>query len=310
MWARIRETLADWYILIFAICLIAGGMCAASHQAAAPTTTQQSTTQTPTAPSPTSVAMSQQPQRSPAATPPAPSQPSARQTPTTPAGSPAAPVAAPKQTPPPASHDHDTQTMAANAPPPSTKSEQAPVATAAAATAGGGDAAAGRLVYRKCQACHSMDAGKNLLGPSLAGIMGRKAGIESAYNYSPAMKQSGLVWDGKTLDAYLADPQKLVPGNKMPFPGSKPITIAPTSSLTWPQAPNRHRLPSQPISRHRAQPRRTPRRPRANRRRKARPERALPTYPTRNSHCGRGSPKAAWSTSASAERSRTRSIRS
>jgi nitrite reductase (NO-forming) len=66
-----------------------------------------------------------------------------------------------------------------------------------------------------------MDAGKNLLGPSLAGIMGRKAGIESAYNYSPAMKQSGLVWDGKTLDAYLADPQKLVPGNKMPFPGLK-----------------------------------------------------------------------------------------
>src|SRR5215831_7718725 len=46
MWARIRETLADWYILIFAICLIAGGMFAASHQAAAPTTTQQSTTQT------------------------------------------------------------------------------------------------------------------------------------------------------------------------------------------------------------------------------------------------------------------------
>ena len=66
-----------------------------------------------------------------------------------------------------------------------------------------------------------MDAGKNLLGPSLAGIMGRKAGTESAYNYSPAMKQSGLVWDGKTLDAYLADPQKLVPGNKMPFPGLK-----------------------------------------------------------------------------------------
>jgi nitrite reductase (NO-forming) len=66
-----------------------------------------------------------------------------------------------------------------------------------------------------------MDAGKNLLGPSLAGIMGRKAGTESGYNYSPAMKQSGLVWDGKTLDAYLADPQKLVPGNKMPFPGLK-----------------------------------------------------------------------------------------
>ena len=66
-----------------------------------------------------------------------------------------------------------------------------------------------------------MDAGKNMLGPSLAGIMGRKAGAEPNYNYSAAMKQSGLVWDGKTLDAYLADPQKLLPGNKMPFPGLK-----------------------------------------------------------------------------------------
>jgi nitrite reductase (NO-forming) len=66
-----------------------------------------------------------------------------------------------------------------------------------------------------------MDAGKNMLGPSLAGIMGRKAGTESGYNYSPAMKQSGLVWDGNTLDAYLADPQKLIAGNKMPFPGLK-----------------------------------------------------------------------------------------
>ncbi|HVI64894.1 MAG TPA: multicopper oxidase domain-containing protein, partial [Bradyrhizobium sp.] len=227
MWARIRETLADWYILIFAICLIAGGMFAASHQAAAPTTTQQSTTQTPTAPSPANVATSQQSQRPPSATPPAPPQPSAQKTPTTPAGSPAASVpppdnsAADKQTSPPASHDHGMQTMAANAPPPSSAGGPAPVAAVVPAATGGGDAAAGRLVYRKCQACHSMDAGKNLLGPSLAGIMGRKAGAESGYNYSPAMKQSGLVWDGNTLDAYLADPQKLVPGNKMPFPGLK-----------------------------------------------------------------------------------------
>jgi nitrite reductase (NO-forming) len=45
-----------------------------------------------------------------------------------------------------------------------------------------------------------MDAGKNLLGPSLAGIIGRKAGTEASYNYSAAMKQSGLVSEGKTLD--------------------------------------------------------------------------------------------------------------
>ena len=221
MWARIRETLADWSILIVAICLIAGGLFAAAHQAPAPTTMEQSTTQPPPGPAPTNVAKSQPPQRAPSATPSAPSQPSAQPPPASPAPSPAAPVAAAKQPSAPASHDHGTQTTAATAPPPAAASEKAPVATAAAATPGGGDAAAGRLVYRKCQACHSMDAGKNMLGPSLAGIRGRKAGAEPGYNYSAAMKQSGLVWDDKTLDAYLADPQKLVPGNKMPFPGLK-----------------------------------------------------------------------------------------
>src|SRR5262249_18515749 len=84
-----------------------------------------------------------------------------------------------------------------------------------------GDAAAGRQVFRKCQACHSMEPAKNMLGPSLAGLIGRKAGSESGYNYSQAMKQTNITWDAKTLDAYLADPQKTVPGNKMPFPGLK-----------------------------------------------------------------------------------------
>ena len=60
-----------------------------------------------------------------------------------------------------------------------------------------------------------------MLGPSLAGVVGRKSGSETGYNYSQAMKQSNLVWDPATLDAYLADPQKEVPGNKMPFPGLK-----------------------------------------------------------------------------------------
>jgi nitrite reductase (NO-forming) len=66
-----------------------------------------------------------------------------------------------------------------------------------------------------------MEPGKNILGPSLAGIIGRKAGGEAGYSYSPAMTQAGIVWDEKTLDAYLADPAKTVPGNKMPFPGLK-----------------------------------------------------------------------------------------
>ena len=96
-----------------------------------------------------------------------------------------------------------------------------PQPTANATSASGGDAGAGRLVFRKCQACHSLEPGKNILGPSLAGIIGRKAGAEPGYNYSPAMKQANFVWDAKALDAYLSDPQKVVPGNKMPFPGLK-----------------------------------------------------------------------------------------
>ena len=63
--------------------------------------------------------------------------------------------------------------------------------------------------------------GKNGVGPSLANIVGEKAAAVPGYNFSPAMKASNLTWDAATLDAYLADPQKVVPGNKMPFPGLK-----------------------------------------------------------------------------------------
>jgi len=84
-----------------------------------------------------------------------------------------------------------------------------------------GDASAGRQVFRKCQACHSLEPGKNLVGPSLAGIMGKKSGSDANFNYSPPMKQAGITWTPQTLDQYLADPQKAVPGNRMPFPGLK-----------------------------------------------------------------------------------------
>lgn len=108
-------------------------------------------------------------------------------------------------------HDH------APAPPASAKVIPAAVSQPAMT----GDVAEGRQVFRKCQACHSLDAGKNGVGPSLARIVGEKAGDAPGYNFSPAMKASNLVWDAATLDAYLTDPQKVVPGNKMPFPGLK-----------------------------------------------------------------------------------------
>ena len=99
------------------------------------------------------------------------------------------------------------------------KGQQNNVAANAAALQG--DAAAGRQVFKKCQACHSLEPRKTILGPSLAGIVGRKAATDPNFSYSPAMKQAALTWDPPTLDAYLAEPAKLVPGNRMPFPGLK-----------------------------------------------------------------------------------------
>jgi nitrite reductase (NO-forming) len=124
-----------------------------------------------------------------------------------------------------ASPAHDHMAQATPSPPPTTHGQAAPPAKpsapVAAAAGGTGDAAAGRLVFRKCQACHSMDAGKNMLGPSLAGVIGRKAGTLPSYDYSPAMKNADIVWNAQTLDKYLSNPGKTVPGNKMPFPGLK-----------------------------------------------------------------------------------------
>ncbi len=130
---------------------------------------------------------------------------------------PATQSAAPKRN---GGHDHTAQANSTVAP---ASSGQAPARTANAATSptSGGDPAAGRLVFRKCQACHSLESGKNMLGPSLAGIIGRKAGSEPNYNYSPAMKKADIVWNAQSLDQYLDDPAKVVPGNKMPFPGLK-----------------------------------------------------------------------------------------
>jgi len=110
-----------------------------------------------------------------------------------------------------------------------------------------GDAVAGRQVYKKCQACHSLEPGKNMLGPSLSSIVGRKSAIEATFSYSPAMKKAALTWDQATLDAYLADPQKVIPGNQMPFPGLKTsrdrddviaFLAAPSSSSGTPTAAN------------------------------------------------------------------------
>lgn len=84
-----------------------------------------------------------------------------------------------------------------------------------------GDAEKGKKVYNKCKACHSLEPGKNKIGPSLAGIVGRTAGTVEGYKYSKAMADSGIVWDDANLDAYLTKPKDFMPGNKMTFAGIK-----------------------------------------------------------------------------------------
>jgi cytochrome c len=71
-----------------------------------------------------------------------------------------------------------------------------------------------------CRTCHTMKEGDNRQGPSLAGIIGRRAGSLPGFNYSPSMKQSGITWDEATLDQFIANPEQVVHGNTMkPFGG-------------------------------------------------------------------------------------------
>ena len=83
------------------------------------------------------------------------------------------------------------------------------------------DAARGaELFARGCAACHALSAGKSMTGPSLAGVWEREAGsLPDFRRFSPALKSSGVVWDETTLDAWLADPEAFIPGNRMTFPG-------------------------------------------------------------------------------------------
>ena len=84
------------------------------------------------------------------------------------------------------------------------------------------DAEAGKKVFVKCAPCHSIGPGaKNKVGPEQNGLIGRKAGSVEGFNYSEAMKNSGITWDEAQLDEYITDPKKKIPGNKMVFPGIK-----------------------------------------------------------------------------------------
>ena len=77
----------------------------------------------------------------------------------------------------------------------------------------------GKTVFKKCQACHSLEAGRHRAGPSLSGVFGSAAGSADGYSYSPTMEASGLIWDEETLNSFLTKPREMLPGTMMFFPG-------------------------------------------------------------------------------------------
>lgn len=79
-----------------------------------------------------------------------------------------------------------------------------------------GDAENGRLQYAsRCIACHSIDV--SLAGPAHRGVFGAKAGSVAGFDYSPALRKSKVIWNEKTLDKWLSNPERLIPGQKMGY---------------------------------------------------------------------------------------------
>ena len=94
------------------------------------------------------------------------------------------------------------------------------VLLAAAPAHAAGDASQGLALFNRCALCHSdKKSGGNKIGPNLFGVVGRKAGTYPGFSYSTALKKSAIVWTPAKLDQWIAAPQKLVPGNSMPFAG-------------------------------------------------------------------------------------------
>jgi cytochrome c2 len=93
---------------------------------------------------------------------------------------------------------------------------------AAPSFAADADPDAGARVFKaQCSTCHAATAGRNLIGPSLAGVMGRKAGAVPGFHYSAATTTANFTWDAEHLDPYLANPKAVMPGTSMAYGGLK-----------------------------------------------------------------------------------------
>jgi cytochrome c len=93
----------------------------------------------------------------------------------------------------------------------------AALAAGAAGAAQQADSKAGEAIYARCLACHALAYDR--VGPRHCGLFGRRAGSVAGFQYSPAMKKAKIVWNEKTLDRFLANPLKTVPGTNMTYAG-------------------------------------------------------------------------------------------
>ncbi len=86
---------------------------------------------------------------------------------------------------------------------------------------GGGDFEKGKKLFQtRCAQCHTIECnGPNGVGPNLYGVVGRQTGQASGFNYTPANKNKGITWNEQTLDEYLKNPRRYIPGTKMVFAG-------------------------------------------------------------------------------------------
>jgi cytochrome c2 len=127
------------------------------------------------------------------------------------------PLAAPSETP-----AAEPSAAPSATPSPTATPSTAPSATPSPQAAATGAGTAGPpQAFNQCTACHSTTPGKTIIGPSLAGIYGEKAAVVPGFQFSDAMKKSGITWNAANLDAFLTNPQAKVPGTLMGFAGIK-----------------------------------------------------------------------------------------
>ena len=93
----------------------------------------------------------------------------------------------------------------------------AALALSVGAVAAAGDAKRGEELYARCAACHALEYDR--VGPRHCGVLGRRAGSVSGFDYSPAMKRSRLIWNKENLSRFLANPAGVVPGTTMTYAG-------------------------------------------------------------------------------------------